>query len=286
MVTTCCSEFVKDMNLERERIIMIYAISDIHGCLDAFEKRLAQINGDLEKDGNRLVLLGDYIDRGPDSYRVLKRVYSLQKQYGDEKIIALKGNHEVWFEDFLAGRGCDWLAEDDNYNTSGTFLTEEQRAEQDKILSRKDKIDYFIRTIKSNHREQLLWMKKMHYYYETPTQIFVHAGVDEEISEEEMAYCTLGTPEYVMTGKFPPTIGKFYKDIIAGHVAARTAADYAGHSEDREVQGIFYDGYSHYYIDGSVEYTGNLLCLAYDEEQGKYYELESDGRLTELRNKK
>ena len=82
-----------------------------------------------------------------------------------------------------------------------------------------------------------------------------------------------------MTGKFPPTIGKFYKDIIAGHVAARTAASYADHIEGRGIQGIFYDGYSHYYIDGSVLSTGNLLCLAYDEEQGKYYELKSDGRL-------
>lgn len=258
---------------------MIYAISDIHGCLDAFEKRLEQINPELQKEGNRLVLLGDYIDRGPDSYRVLNRVYSLQKQYGDEKVIALKGNHEVWFEDFLAGRGRDWLAEDNNYKTSGTFLTEEQRAKQDRILFRAAKIAHFIRIIKENHRELLSWMQKLPCYYETASQIFVHAGVDEEIPEEEMEYCLLGTPEYVMTGKFPPTIGKFYKDIIAGHVSAKTAADYAGHSEDRNFQGIFYDGYSHYYIDGSVEYTGNLLCLAYDEEQGKYYELKSDGRL-------
>ena len=265
---------------------MIYAISDIHGCLAAFEKRLAQINPELEKKGNRLVLLGDYIDRGPDSCQVLNRVYSLEKQYGKEKVIVLKGNHEAWFEDFLDGRGRDWLAEDDNYNTSGTFLTEEQRAEQDKMVSRKDKIAYFAKTIKTNHRELLSWMKKLRYYYETPTQIFVHAGVDEEIPEEDIAYCALGTPEYVMTGKFPPTIGKFYKDIIAGHVAAKTAADCAGHSEDQDFQGIFYDGYSHYYIDGSMPYTGNLLCLAYDEERRKYYELERDGGLTELRKPK
>ena len=263
---------------------MIYAISDIHGCLDAFETRLAQINAELEKEGNRLVLLGDYIDRGPDSYRVLNRVYSLQKRYGAEKIIVLKGNHEVWFEEFLAGRGRDWLAEDDNYKTSGTFLTEEQRAEQDKIFSRENKINYFVRTIHENHRELLSWMKKLPCYYETATQIFVHAGVDEEIPEEEMVYCIPGTPEDVMTGKFPPTIGKFYKDIIAGHVAAATAADYAGCMEGRDFGGIFYDGYSHYYIDGSVPDTGNLLCLAYDEEQRKYYELKSDGRLALINN--
>lgn len=130
----------------------------------------------------------------------------------------------------------------------------------------------------------LSWMNKLPYYYETATQIFAHAGVDEEIPEEEMEYCILGTPEYVMTGKFPPTIGKFYKDIIEGHVSASTAASYAGHIEDRDFQGIFYDGYSHYYIDGSVECRGNLLCLVYDEEQGKYYELKSDGSLELIKN--
>lgn len=36
---------------------MIYAISDIHGCLDAFEKRLEQINPELQKEGNRRVLI-------------------------------------------------------------------------------------------------------------------------------------------------------------------------------------------------------------------------------------
>ena len=42
----------------------IYCISDIHGCLDALKAALEHI--DLSGDG-RLVLLGDYIDYGPQS---------------------------------------------------------------------------------------------------------------------------------------------------------------------------------------------------------------------------
>lgn len=41
---------------------MIYAISDIHGCLDEFEEALAGV--DLSEVGSRLVLLGEYCDRG------------------------------------------------------------------------------------------------------------------------------------------------------------------------------------------------------------------------------
>ena len=113
-------------------------------------------------------------------------------------------------------------------------------------------------------------------YYETDTQIFVHAGVDEDIPEEEIQWCTLGTPDYVMTGKYPPSIGHFYKDIIAGHVAASHLA------RDFRFRDIFYDGESHYYIDGSAAKFGRILCLAYDEKPEKYYQLEEDGCRKEI----
>ena len=54
----------------------IYAMSDIHGCLVEFEEALSLV--DLSKD-NKLILLGDYIHGGPDSYGVLKRIMELEK---------------------------------------------------------------------------------------------------------------------------------------------------------------------------------------------------------------
>lgn len=39
-----------------------FVIGDIHGCYDKFERLLEIIHGDFKKD--RLILLGDYIDRG------------------------------------------------------------------------------------------------------------------------------------------------------------------------------------------------------------------------------
>ena len=82
-----------------------------------------------------------------------------------------------------------------------------------------------------------------------------------------------------MTGKYPPSIGHFYKDIIAGHVAASHLA------RDFGFRDIFYDGESHYYIDGSAVKFGRRLCLVYDEKTEKYYQLEEDGCLKEIRGK-
>ena len=250
---------------------MIYAISDVHGCYEQLKQRINQIKSELGKEGNRLILLGDYIDRGKDSYKVLSFIRSLQEEYGTDKIIALKGNHEEWFLEFLENHDDVWLAEDTNYNTSKTFLSEEENHILQDIVNKREANTYVYDCIKKNHKDLIQWLKKMPYYYETNTQIFVHAGVEEEIPEEEIEWCTLATPEYIFTGKFPPTTGKFFKDIIVGHTSVAVV------SNNEHMTDIYYDGASHYYIDGSVETTGKLLCLAYDEKKKVYYQLDESG---------
>ncbi len=56
---------------------MLYAMSDIHGCLQPFRTALERV--DL-KGGSRLVLLGDYIDYGKESGQTLRYVYEMQQR--------------------------------------------------------------------------------------------------------------------------------------------------------------------------------------------------------------
>lgn len=255
---------------------MIYAMSDIHGHYNLFIERIEQIKTELEVEGNKLILLGDYIDRGPDSFKCLELACSLQNEYGNEKVIVLKGNHEEWFLDFINGQGDEWLAEDEKYITSKTFISEEQLENMININSRNERLQYLQETIRKNHEELFHWISKLPPFYETSLQIFVHAGVDEEISEAGIDYCALATPEYILTGKYPPTTGKFYKDIIAGHTAVSSVA------KDKDFKGVFFDGASHYFIDGGVERTGYILCLAYDEVGNKYHEIKPNGEIITL----
>ena len=255
---------------------MIFAMSDIHGQFDLFEKRVDQIRPMLEGGDHKLILLGDYIDRGNKSFQCLKLAYDLEKEFGQDKVIVLKGNHEVWFEEFLFENEDIWLDEDGDFFTSGTFLTKEQFKELDYKPNRESRIEYAKVCIKENHKTLLSWMRKLRLFYETDTQIYVHAGVDETIPEEEIEWCTIGTPDYVMTGKYPPTIGHFYKDVIAGHVAAAFVA------KDLGFNGIYFDGESHFYIDGSGGTKRRVLCLAYDEADEKYYEFMEDGRFIQV----
>jgi serine/threonine protein phosphatase 1 len=66
-----------------------YAISDIHGCLKTFEAMLDKIA--LTKS-DTLMLLGDYVDRGPDAKGVLDLIMKLENQ--GYQINCLLGNHE------------------------------------------------------------------------------------------------------------------------------------------------------------------------------------------------
>ena len=66
-----------------------FAISDIHGCAKTFEALLDRIA--LSTQGE-LYLLGDYLDRGPDSKGVLDLIFRLQRE--GYAVHCLRGNHE------------------------------------------------------------------------------------------------------------------------------------------------------------------------------------------------
>lgn len=113
------------------------AIGDIHGCLAQLEEVLA-----LAKDypGHRLVFLGDYIDRGPDSEGVIRRLRELDADF-------LLGNHE------------------------------EMLLERERNMSAERFGELFLTTRLS--RDSLLWMREsLQDVLETKDYVFIHAGLD------------------------------------------------------------------------------------------------------------
>ena len=89
---------------------VVYAIGDIHGCYDQLVALERQIADDARAiAGERwIVTLGDYIDRGPQSARVVSH---LMKPLDGFKRIALAGNHEQMMLGFLADPvgNAQWL---------------------------------------------------------------------------------------------------------------------------------------------------------------------------------
>jgi predicted MPP superfamily phosphohydrolase len=67
-------------------------IGDIHGEIDALDRLLARIDATPGGRDRKLVFVGDFIDRGPDSVAVVQRVADLVEQ---GRAVAVLGNHEL-----------------------------------------------------------------------------------------------------------------------------------------------------------------------------------------------
>jgi serine/threonine protein phosphatase 1 len=85
---------------------MLYAVGDIHGDLRKLDELLEKLR---LAQGDRLVFLGDYIDRGPEAAGVVSRLIELSRHHA---CTFLMGNHESMFLDFLGWNGVAYFGGD------------------------------------------------------------------------------------------------------------------------------------------------------------------------------
>ncbi|MFA5957787.1 metallophosphoesterase [Hyphomicrobium sp.] len=91
----------------------VYVIADLHGRLDLAREMEAVVLRDIAKYGPKkpvICVLGDYIDRGPDSCQLLS--WLTASPFDRLPCVFLKGNHEAWMLSFLidpVGTGINWL---------------------------------------------------------------------------------------------------------------------------------------------------------------------------------
>ncbi|MBT5109737.1 MAG: serine/threonine protein phosphatase [Rhodospirillaceae bacterium] len=92
----------------------VYAIGDIHGCLERLKLLQQAILEDRDAAPESrfvLVYVGDYVDRGPDSREVIDHL--LNAPLPGLETIHLKGNHEDYMQRFFGGDlevGGGWIA--------------------------------------------------------------------------------------------------------------------------------------------------------------------------------
>lgn len=156
---------------------MYYVIGDIHGCYDEFQKMLKKIKFNPKFD--RLFFVGDYIDRGKQSYEMLSWIEN-NSTYDCYKF--LRGNHE---QEFIT---CVDLL------TSVDESVEIQDA-YDALHSRSNYFDAYGtigKFIKDNHDDKLIdWASMLSkfptyylFHYDRQDYIVVHAGFKYSSSKE------------------------------------------------------------------------------------------------------
>ncbi len=143
----------------------LYAIGDVHGCAKTLDALLACL--DLTPD-DRVVFVGDYIDRGPDSRGVIDRLLDMEEAawLGNGPVCTfLRGNHDQMMVDYLNGTG-DY----DLWRANGGVFTLESYASAGDVR------------IPTSHAS---FLAQTSILYETPDFAFVHAGLDPRLSVED-----------------------------------------------------------------------------------------------------
>ena len=155
-----------------------YVIGDIHGCLDELVYLLEALPLDAP---DRLIFLGDYVDRGPNSKEVVSYLIH-RRQTRSEDMIFLKGNHEDMFLSYLGlpGKYGDMFLCNGGAATLASYgMSSRHHFPQD-----------ILHLIPQAH---LKFFQELRSYYVEKTFLCVHAGIHpnkplDQQEEEEMLW--------------------------------------------------------------------------------------------------
>lgn len=148
-----------------------FVIGDVHG-------RCAQLLSLLEMlprdDGSdKLVFLGDLIDRGPDAPGCVDHVVKLSRT-NPNNVTCLRGNHEQMLLDFVEGTSNIWITP-----VTGGERTFEQYAGQALVVTNESDLEGARQTINDKiPPDHLAFFRERPYYHEDEYALYVHAGLD------------------------------------------------------------------------------------------------------------
>lgn len=199
---------------------MYYIVGDIHGHISKLLKLMSMIIKKIS-DNDTIIFLGDYIDRGKDSYSVIEYLSGLAGKY---KICFLKGNHEDMFmKYYTTGTGYDL------YIRNGGMATITSYKKAMGELKLPEKHEAFFNTL--------------NLFYEGDDFIAVHAGMRPFAGEpanqlqedllwirEDFFLADFSWDKTIIFGHTPtPTINnseKIYSDIKRNIIGIDTGAMY------------------------------------------------------------
>ena len=210
-----------------------FAISDIHGCSDTFRKLVREVIR-LEKN-DILYLLGDYVNKGPDSKGVIDFIFDLREQ--GYQVKCLRGNHEQYLLDGLY------------HHDIPAFLLRGG----DATLS-----SFGVKAIDAIPRRYISFIESLPYYFELEKYLLIHAGLNFNLPDPYTDHFSMLNIRE-MSVDFEKTGGR---RIIHGHVPTPYV----------EIQKMIAMKNDHFSIDAGCVYDqfpgmSHLVALDIDTEK-------------------
>ncbi len=196
---------------------MIYVIGDIHGHSAGLDRALGLIEADGGPDA-RVVFLGDYTDRGPDSRGVVERLVAGAQ--GGRNWVVLRGNHDRMFTRFVEAEG-----EHDPRISSGKGWLHPDLGGPTTLAS------YGVDALRPDvqaaahaavPRAHIAFLQSRPLWHQEDGYLFVHAGIRPGIAladQDEDDLIWIRSPFLEHQGSFGPM-------VVHGHSADQTPTAY------------------------------------------------------------
>ncbi|HVY90391.1 MAG TPA: metallophosphoesterase family protein [Hyphomonadaceae bacterium] len=206
---------------------LYFAIGDIHGEARKLRDLHAAILDRIARENRaaKIVHLGDYVDRGPDSRGVIDQVMALEKKFDRDpvvEVVSLMGNHE---EMMLA-------AYDGPLEDGGTWWTQGGSETCDSYAAPARATKAWRETIPKAHID---WLRKRPVILQAPKQhlVFVHAGIEPASfpNESDHTYMWTRSDRFFKTETWPDR--KELKDLLVIH--GHTPKTYEPEVDDRRI---------------------------------------------------
>lgn len=169
-----------------ERPPHLYAIGDVHGCLDALLAAEARVLADArDAPGEKwLVMLGDYVDRGPQSAEVLDHLIA-PPPHGFKRI-CLRGNHDAAMLAALEEVEAldDWLG----WGVEPTLASYGMSPSQIATVTGRGRASARWQLLKTFvPEEHIAFLRDLPVLLSVPGYLFVHAGLRPGLPPERQS---------------------------------------------------------------------------------------------------
>ncbi|MEM9962723.1 MAG: metallophosphoesterase family protein [Pseudomonadota bacterium] len=158
--------------------LRLYAIGDVHGCHSALTAIHHLIRSDLAARPVpewRVLHLGDYIDRGPDSRAV---VVTLRAKSQDPRWVCLRGNHDQYLIDVLESPGnsdlINWISNGGSATLAAYGMAPVDTISLGDPAARLRLCSEVIAAVPDDHRA---FLRALPYSARFGGYLFVHAGI-------------------------------------------------------------------------------------------------------------
>lgn len=235
----------------------IFVCSDIHGNYKEWVQLIEESHMQLEK-GDYFFILGDLIDRGPESKACVEYALTLTDQH-PENVVYLMGNHEYMMLQFLQAdpkQEADLLTFGERWTKNGglatieSFLGHVPEGESLLHILTETQVLFW-----KQHKPLIHRLEQLPFYHITGDYVFVHAGFQTEIPLEKQDPHHMVWIREKFYENFQPAVDDILenKTIIHGHTPVQNFPTYRG-------KGFFHGGH-HIGIDGGAAANKKIIML-------------------------